>query len=458
VILPKIRYTRREDAKTMHDKRRWVIVILLLCAAPSVAQQPTNDKVSDDAIEKPSANGTVTGHVFLSDTKRPARKATVYLEPVATLLEDKPNDHGHSQVGGGVTIGVETRFDGSFSFSHLAAGSYYVIASYPGYVSPYVALSLAEDRSQFGPWQPLGPSQESAKELVLKTIPQIAIESGQPVTVDVSLERGAAISGNISYDDGTPATGFEVTVLVRMIQDGKETWAPIKPPPNSRGSFDTDDRGNYRITGLPARKYIVQAMLSFNKTITYISSNGSSGSGTNGGSFTIYSGSTLHLKDAASFAIDLGEERTGENLRIPLSKLHTITGNIVSAHDGHVVNSGQVYLFRSDDSSYAGSANLSEDDPDFTFNFIYEGEYSLSSPMSADVDYQVRPPQAGSPSPPQYDGHLRQLYGAAGKHLHVDGDMLGVTLAVPGATQEESKVFRDALQQQEQQNQASSPK
>jgi hypothetical protein len=115
-------------------------------------------------------------------------------------------------------------------------------------------------------------------------------------------------------------------------------------------------------------------------------------------------------------------------------------------------------LFRSDDSSYAGSANLSEDDPGFTFNFIYEGEYSLSSTMSADFDYQLRPQQAGSPSPPQYDEHPRQLYGAAGKHLHVDGDMLGVTLAVPGATQEESKVFRDALQQQEQQNQAPSPK
>jgi len=441
----------------MYDKRRWVIVILFLCAVTSVAQQPENDKTSGAATEKPSANGTVTGHAILSDTKGPARKATVYLVPTATMLEDGPNDH--SQVDGGVTIGVETRFDGSFSFSHVAAGTYYVIASHPGYVSPYVALSVAEARSLYGPWQPLTPSQESAKQLVLKTIPQIAIESGQPVTVDVSLERGAAVSGNISYDDGTPAAGFEVTVLARMIkQDGKEAWEQFKPPPNSLFQVDTDDRGNYRITGLPARQYIVQAMLSFNKTITYISSRGTNGSGTNGGSFTIYSGSTLRLKDAASFAIDLGEERNGENLRIPLSKLHTITGNIVSAHDGHVVNSGQVYLFRSDDSSYAGSANLSEDDPSFTFNFIYEGEYSLSSTMAADVDYHLQPQQAGSPSPPQYDGHPSQFYGAAGKHLHVYGDMLGVTLAVPAATQEESQVLRDALQQQEQQNQSSAPK
>ena len=71
----------------------------------------------------------------------------------------------------------------------------------------------------------------------------------------------------------------------------------------------------------------------------------------------IYSGSTPRLKDAAVLALDLSEERAGEDLRIPLSKLHPITGNIVSAHDGHVINAGQVDLYHADDKSFAGSTD-----------------------------------------------------------------------------------------------------
>jgi hypothetical protein len=210
----------------MRFEHRWVIVVLL-CTLTGVAQQPATDKASDAAAEKP-AYGTVSGRVFLDDTKGPARKATVYLQAVAALIADKPPDHSHSQTEGDSTVGVQTRFDGGFSFSHVAAGSCYVIASYPGYVSPYVALSLAEGRSRYAePQQPLGASQRAAKEAVLKTIPRITLQPGQATTVDVTLERGAAISGNISYDDGTPAIGLNVDPLARMPEEGKETWVPF---------------------------------------------------------------------------------------------------------------------------------------------------------------------------------------------------------------------------------------
>ena len=147
----------------------------------------------------------------------------------------------------------------------------------------------------------------------------------------------------------------------------------------------------------------------------------------------------------------------GEDLRFPLSKLHTITGHIVSAHDGHVINSGQVYLYNSDGKSVAGTANISADDPGFTLNFVYAGEYRLSSPTSADVDYQLLPRQRGSPSPPQYNSHPRHFYGYASKPLHVDGDMDGITIAVPEPTAKEAQIFKDAIERQEQQNQSSPP-
>jgi hypothetical protein len=429
----------------MRLEHRWVIIVLL-CALTSQGQQPAKTP------EKPASTGSVTGRVYLNDTKAPARKATVYLQPAAALTADVPQ--GHGQADGGVTMSAQTRFDGSFAFNHVADGAYYVIASSPGYVSPYTALSLAEARSPYGGWQPLGLSQQAAKQVVLKAIQRITV-SNLPVSTDVTLERGAAISGNIAYDDGGPAGGLQVTALSRMHQEGKETWATFKSLPGSEfHPIYTDDRGNYRISGLPAGKYLVQVTLDLTQQITYIS-NGSTSTSTVGNRFdtmTIYSGSTPRLKDATGFSVDLGEERAGEDLRVPISKLHTIRGNFVSAHDGHVVNGGQVTLFYADDKSIAAAGNSSEEDPGFTLNFVYEGDYTLTSPISMDVDYQLLPDPQGSNSPPQYTGHPRHLYGSASMPLHVDGDMDGVTLAVPEPSAKETQSFKSALQQQGPQN------
>jgi hypothetical protein len=444
----------------MRFEHQWFIVILL-GTLTSVAQQPATGKNSDAVTDKPAGSSTIGGHVYLSDTKGPARRATVYLQPAASLQVYKPNVHDQGQKGGAVTIGVHTHFDGSFSFIRVPAGDYYVIASCPGYVSPYLALSLAEGHSLDANQQPQAPSQQAAREAVLKGIPRITVQSGQPATVDVTLERGATISGNISYDDGNPAAGLRVEILARMLEDGKETWAEpflsFRDPGFTPTS--TDDRGNYRISGLPAGKYIIATTFDLSEFITYISSSGSGVTGSNNQwtNLKIYSGNTTRLKDAAVLPLTLGDEYSGEDLQFPLSKLHTITGHIVSAHDGHLVNSGQVQLYNSDDRSLAGTASISVDNPAFTLNFIYDGEYILSSPTSADVDYQLLPQQPGSLSPPQYDGHPRHFYGYASKPLHVDGDMDAVTIAVPEPTAKEAQTFKDAIERQEQRNQSSSP-
>ncbi len=438
----------------MRLKTRWVIVILV-CTLNCVSQQPANG-TSGIAADKPSATGTVNGHVYLDDSKAPARKAKVYLQPAAALQSDAPEDRNSRQSSGAGTTGVDTSFDGSFSFSHVAYGTYYVIASYPGYVSPYVAISLAEARSPYGTQLPLGPAEAKAKELVLKTIPRVTVQSDQPTSTEVTLERGGAISGNISYDDGSPAIGLEVDFLARKLGEGKETWGPFNSFRGTEFSqIRTDDRGNYRFSGLPDQKYIVQVRLDPSEAITYVSSGGTSTASTNNtNQLIIYSGNTPRLKDAVPFTVRLGEERTGEDLRIPMGKLHKVTGYIVSAHDGHIVNSGSVMLFSADDNSMAGYANSTENNPGFTLNFIFDGDYILSSPMSTDIDYQLRPQQPGSALPPQYDAHPRHLYGSASIPLHVDSDIDGVIIAVPEPTAKEAKAFKDALQQQEEQAQS----
>jgi len=433
----------------MRLETQWVVVVFL-CTLNGVAQQPANG-TSGLAADKRPGTGTVTGRVYLDDTKGPARKAKVSLQPAEALQSNAPHSRSSGQTDSKVTIEIETSFDGSFSFSHVAYGAYYVIASYPGYLSP----PLAEARSPYDTQQPLGPAEAKQKEHVFETVPRVTVQSDQPASAEVTLVRGGAISGNISYDDGNPAIGLRVAVLARTLREGKETWVPLNFPGTPFSLIVTDDRGNYRISGLPDQKYIVQVTLDSSESITYVSSGSSSGTGSNNTTqLIIYSGNTPRLKDAAPFSVGLREERTGEDIRIPLSKLHRVSGFIVSAHDGHTINSEAVILYSTDDKSFAGRANSTENNPGFTLNFVFDGEYILMSPMAADVDYQLLPQPIGNPSPPLYESHPLHLYGSASIPLHVGSDMDGVTIAVPEPTAKEAQVFKDAYRQQVDQTQS----
>jgi hypothetical protein len=437
-----------------------VLICSVACApaqnASQVASQDAAERKTPDTSEKPAPAATVTGHVFLDDTKSPARKAEVYLEPVASLQADAPPPEWRSMNRGPVTVKVEAQFDGSYIFTHVPPGSYYIVATSSGYVSPLVALRLAEARSQWDQRGPLGPQQKEAREKILQSLSRVDVQPNQPSTADVVLERGAAISGNVTYDDGVPAAGLRVEVLSRMLQDGKETWAPLNLGYQPLPWILTDDRGSFRVSGLPAGKYAIEVTLEFTGAKMYLSSSSSTGftSNAQAASLPIYSGNTPRVKDAAGFTLQAREERTGEDIVIPLSKLHTIKGNIVSATDGHIVNYGVVRLDHADDHSTAGYGSLTEDDMSFRFSFIFEGDYILSNLASYDVEYLPVPRPEGNIGPPQFNTRIGHPYGAASIFLHVDRDMDGVTLAVPEPTGKEAQMYKEMMQQQEnQQNQ-----
>lgn len=81
----------------------------------------------------------------------------------------------------------------------------------------------------------------------------VEIAANQPGrTIDVALERGGHIAGRILDEDGTPFAGAIVDASVARFQDGRDELVPV-------ASGRSDDRGEFRLYGLPAGAYFVSA-------------------------------------------------------------------------------------------------------------------------------------------------------------------------------------------------------
>src|ERR1039458_10109420 len=91
--------------------------------------------------QKPAATGTVTGHVTCADTNTPARLAIVVLRPVPaaksadSAAASKPVEARRGQ----------TLLDGTFSIPSVAPGTYFVLASMAGYISPLAVLGFSNE-------------------------------------------------------------------------------------------------------------------------------------------------------------------------------------------------------------------------------------------------------------------------------------------------------------------------
>ncbi|WP_058187614.1 peptidase associated/transthyretin-like domain-containing protein [Terracidiphilus gabretensis] len=380
------------------------LIVLALCSAPAFGQRA-------------AGGGTVTGHVFYADTNAPARMVTVALQSTESV------DALQSQKSGQVasyTQNVQTLLDGSFLLRNVVPGTYYVTASTPGYISPLSRLLQARN-------DPVVDDATKAKLAAL--VPHVTVQANVPASVNVTLERGAAVSGTILYDDGSPASGLRVSLLVRR----KDAWVEVPSASNQQWTTAaaTDDRGNYRITGLSEQQYILKVDLHL--TSSWLMTDGHGGSGISSQdvySIPVYSGNKLRTKDAKPLDLKQGEERTDEDIQIPISQLHSVRGIVTAASDGHVLNGGQVSLLYPDDKSKVSETTITRD-AEFDFTFVPEGDYLLHVDRASDAEYKETPNSPGSVPPTRTESHALRSYGTAEVPIHVSNDMTNVVVAVP---------------------------
>lgn len=408
-----------------------VSVLMLACVAGTAwAQQP-----SSPAAGGPKSFGQLTGAVVCDDSGRPGRFASVELltdqlprTPAVPTINPadlaRGSDFSKSlsrevdsamstafRAMRGSSLSTVTGLDGRFALEKVPAGTYYIIVQLEGYRS---ALSGLSQRERLRPDSGILAAVKSKAQ-------KIVVRNGETTSVRVRLDRGATVSGTVTYSDGSPVSGV-VPELLRRGQDGRWEIAALFGLPNR-----TDDRGRFRFYGLPAGQYAVQAALPTTQAVTGLGLGQVSLHMASGDALVVYSGGALRKSDITPVDLADGASRTGVDIVFPLDGLHTLSGSVVARSDHHPVNFGTIELQDSRTKESLRTLIVGEDGT-FKLRYVPDGSYLLKVTSAADMEHGP-----GELPCPLGCKELRE-YASTALPLTVRGDRSGLVLQVVGPT------------------------
>jgi hypothetical protein len=329
-----------------------------------------------------AAGGSVTGHVTCGDTQRPARFANVILfgVPAEVMPEAKPDSASNAtkmvdmrKVADAMRmVQTQTDIDGSFVASRVAPGDYYVFASVPGYVQPgnivLAAYKAGTDVNRLIPG-----------------IPIVHVAAERSVETNLTVERGAAVSGKVVWDDGSPAARVMVSAVAA---EGEKKQLP--PQFGSLGFNNmegllavSDDLGYFRISGLAPGEYLVEGRL---QTGTYFAMQGGRMNGLTADSpLIVFAPAAFHKADAKAITLHTGEERGDVEMTINLAGMHSVSGRVASMEDHHGINAGRVTLEDTQDKEFSRSTGV-DAHGEFTVTFVPPSTYNLMVRAARDTE------------------------------------------------------------------------
>lgn len=256
--------------------------------------------------------GAVEGRVICSDGNVPARSATVELVPLVRLLAAGDG----SKATYLRSLKSRTDFNGNYALASVPVGTYVVYISEAGYSSDFPLVRKVLD--QF---------THEEREKLLANFPEVTIEAGGTASKNVVIYRGGAISGRVTIDTGgTPGKTIVTAAMVSSDLLGNMNDSERKKPLHFALTGTTDDRGVYRIAGLPAGAYRIQVEL-IEKFYSQHSGNFlPSRTGTAG--LTVFAPNALKESDAKLVKVGDGDELSDIDITVPMSRLHSISGTI----------------------------------------------------------------------------------------------------------------------------------
>lgn len=372
---------------------------LFVSAAPWLQAQNT-------AVEAPAAAQVtgypVTGRVICADTQRAARFAGV------TLISAAQDDEG----GRGGRASARTDLDGNFLLPNVTPGDYYVTAQLTGYVNEAPLIQTALQNAQSSPNPAVIPA----------SVPRIRVTAGGASAL-LSLQRGGVISGTVQWDDGSPAAGVGVATVAAPA--GQGTAVTTNSFGNGTGfgggaaGSQTDDRGHFRLSGIPSGAYLVRAAVQ--APAPAISTDHRTFA--RNLSLNIYAPDKLRRTDAAVVTLAAGEERNDLAITMKLSTFHSVSGTVSST--SAPVRSGSVTLTDTADSTLNRTGTVNADGS-FLVPYVPPGSYTLRANVSATAQSFGRGNQE-SATPIRFQPLQESLTVA-------DGDLTGLALTVTVAS------------------------
>jgi protocatechuate 3,4-dioxygenase beta subunit len=317
------------------------------------------------------------------DNRQPTKGTGALVGRVVDLASGQPVDGARVSISGPNMFdvpGTVSDDDGRFAFANLPAGQFTLRASKSGYLSAAYGQKSAASGSSGTPID-LADGQEM-KDLVL------------------SLPRGGVITGIVFDEKNRPSVGTPVRVMRWSMQSGERTLS-------QSNSATTDDRGIYRVYGLPPGDYIVSAVprnqigeISIDQAMLIeeamrareLAISTTSGGGSIGGEYRInvepphleattgyapvYYPGTSQPSAAQTLRLGVSEERGGVDFALSRVSLAKVDGMVLMT--GGMTTSGvTVRLIDLDD----GATGLNRPstrtgrDGKFTFNAVPPGRY-----------------------------------------------------------------------------------
>ena len=279
--------------------------------------------------------------------------------------------------------------DGRFEIKDVPAGVYFVVVDSPGLITPLAFMQFAEGSA------PETVDFKAAKEYCT----QVAVDGTSNLEIKVRARRGGAISGKVTYDDGSAAVNAVLAVLRKTGNQTTRVLTGVSGP--ALLSFNTDDRGRYRISGLPPGDYVVSA--SEKNTIPERSGRRDplSDMMSTDALAVSYYGNSTKVADATTLKLDLGSELNNIDITLSDATPHTISGSVVSRSGGRPLAACSLNIRNKEQGNWFRRGQrqiLTDSDGRWLIDGVPDGTYMIS----------VEPPY-GPPSEPSGTAEDQEL-------------------------------------------------
>lgn len=324
-VAPSSQLTGNSPAAIKRRRRALLLFICLLVLTAGAARaQEAKTSEATEARAGASRTGTITGRVVGEDGRPLADTVISFYRPYA--------------MGMSAPLTATSDIEGKFKVSGIEPGLYTAQAMLPGFVNP---LDSSMDESQLRYFR-LGDF------------------------VNLTLVKGGVITGTVRDANGEPV----IAVSVRAIRVRE---AAGRAAVRFSGFFPermTDDRGVYRIYGLPPGTYVVSAGGSqrpFGMLNAY-----------EGDAPTYFPSSTRDT--AVEVPVQGGEEATGIDIRYRGERGHIISGTVSGVVEANMQYGISIVLKQTSSGGYAATTFVGQGmKHGFSFNGIADGEYELTA-------------------------------------------------------------------------------